>query len=126
MKFSKNFDRDFNWYIKVRNFFDFSGAIPEKIIFDKKGISGKEAFLKYDAEGKLLPTKHPILLSKLILVKGGVNLHIKMYAEDRASGLLPLIEFRALCIKLKAPYWFREAVEKQKHKYYYETTRVFR
>lgn len=120
MKFSSSFERDFNWYIKMRNFFNFSGALPDDIIFDRNGISGKEAFLRYDAEGKLLPTKHPQLLSVLILIKKGVNLHIKMYAEDRAAGLFPLIEFRGLCIKLKAPYWFREAVEKQKFKYYYK------
>ncbi len=117
-KYSANFNRDFNWYLSVRNFFDFSGAIPDKIVFDKSGITGKQAFLKYDSEGKLLPTKHPTMLAKLILLKGGVNLHIKMYAEDRASGLFGLIEFRALCIKLKAPYWFRLAVENQKGKYY--------
>ena len=41
-----------------------------------------------------------------------------MYAEDRANGNFPLIEFRALCIKLKAPVWFFNAVENQKYKYY--------
>lgn len=118
MKYSTNFNRDFNWYLSVRNFFNFSGALPQDIIFDKSGIDGKKAFHIYDSQGKLMPTKHPNILAKMILIKGGVNLHIKMYAEDRANGVFPLIEFRGLCIKLKAPYWFREAVEAQKFKYY--------
>jgi hypothetical protein len=41
-----------------------------------------------------------------------------MYAEDRAKCNMNKIEFRALCINIKAPAWFREAVEKQKVKYY--------
>ena len=118
MKYSKNFNRDFNWYLKQRNFFDFDGSLPLDIIYDKSGIDGKKAFLIYDSQGKLLPTKHPTLLAKMIKTKGGVNLHVKMFAEDRASGLFPGFEFRALCIKLKAPYWFREAVEHQKVKYW--------
>lgn len=187
MKYSKNFDRDFNWFIRMRNFFDFDGTsslkkplfyskkveiysslhgknnftlfdtiawntfkdrypnicndsglnanvkfpivglstdwnfnllLEDQVVFDKNGADGKRAFYENDANGKIMPTKHPNILMTLLLVKGGVNLHIKMYAEDRASGIFPGLEFRALCIKLKAPYWFREAVENQKLKYW--------
>ena len=118
MKYSKNFERDFNWYLSMRNLFSFDGSLPRDIIYDKKGVDGKKAFLMYDAQGKLVPTKHPNILSTLLKTKGSTNLHIKMYAEDRAKCNFNKIEFRALCIKFKAPSWFREAVESQKVKYY--------
>ncbi len=118
MKYSNNFNRDFNWYINVRYHFNFSGALPLDIQFDINGIDGKKAFLLYDSQGILKPTKHPTLLANLILIKGGVNLHIKMYAEDRASFLLPKPEFEYLCKSINAPDWFRDAVENQKFKYY--------
>lgn len=117
MKYSENFNRDISWYLKMRHTFNFAGKIPEKIIYDKNGIDFKKAFHIYDSTGVLKSTKHPLSLALLILVKSGVNLHIKMYAEDRGACLMGSIEFRALCIKFKSPFWFRKAVEKQKFKY---------
>lgn len=61
-------------------------------------MSGKEAFYKWDSNGKILPTKHPNQLHALLKTKGSVNLHIKMFAEDRAKGLFPLNEFRAFVL----------------------------
>lgn len=178
MKYSDSFNRDFNWYLKMRHKFDFDGSndyskqsiqifkrntgsadyelineVPFNtfkdqyptmfdgecvkrfsdgvfadhalslksepiIISDKKGVSGKEAFFQFDSNGVIVPTKHPNLLQTLLKTKGSVNLHIKMYAEDRASGLFPGYEFRAFCIKYRCPPWFKEAVERQKFKYY--------
>lgn len=118
MKYSYKFIRDLNWYIKVRHLFSFDGHQYREIIYDPKGIDGRKAFYLFDSEGKLKPTKHPNILRSLIRTKGSVNLHIKMYSEDRAKGLLPLIEFRGMCIKLKAPEWFYFAVEKSKHSLY--------
>lgn len=124
-KYSPEFERDFKWYLKMRAMFNFDGSNSyhnkrghDIIVYDKNGVSGKEAFYKFDSNGKILPTKHPNLLHTLLKTKGSVNLHIKMYAEDRAKGLFPLIEFRAFCIKYRCPTWFKEAVERQKFKYY--------
>lgn len=124
-KYNQNFERDFNWYMKMRHIFNFDGAEGyynkkgEQIVqYNKNGVSGKEAFFQWDSNGKILPTKHPNLLHTLLKVKGSSNLHIKMYAEDRAACHFNKIEFRALCIHFKAPQWFREAVENQKIKYY--------
>jgi hypothetical protein len=123
--YSENYERDFNWYLKVRHLFNFDGNKEyfnkkgeDIIVADKNGVDGKEAFYKWDSNGKILPTKHPNILHTLLKTKGSVNLHIKMYAEDRAKGLFPFIEFRAFCIKYKCPSWFRDAVENQKIKYY--------
>lgn len=111
----------------MRHIFDFDGTNEyynkkgEKIIQeDKDGINGKEAFFQWDSNGKIKPTKHPNLLKSLLKTKGSANMHIKLYAEDRAAGNMGLIEFRALCIRFKAPAWFREAVERQKVKFWHK------
>lgn len=124
-KYSPDFERDFNWYLKMRTKFNFDGCNGywnkqgnDIIVFDKNGVIGKEAFYKWDSQGKITPTKHPNILHTLLKTKGSVNLHIKMYAEDRAKGLLPLIEFNDFCIKNSCPVWFKDAVEQQKLKYY--------
>ena len=122
-KYNQNFNRDFNWYMSMRHKFNFDGVSEyynkkgESIIkYDRNGVDGKEAFFQWDSNGKIKPTKHPNILHTILKTKGSTNLHIKMYAEDRASGNMGLIELRALCIYLKAPQWFREAVERQKVK----------
>lgn len=121
--YNANFERDFKWYMSMRHRFNFDGSAGywnkkgENIIqYDKNGCDGKEAFFQWDSNGKIKPTKHPNILRTLLKVKGSVNLHIKMYAEDRAACNMGFIEFRALCIHFKAPLWFREAVERQKVK----------
>ena len=120
MKYSPNFERDFKWYLSMRSMFNFDGVSSyynkkgeEVVQYDKNGVDGKEAFYQWDSSGKIKPTSHPNPLHTLLKTKGSTNLHIKMYAEDRASGLLPRNEFRAFCIKYKCPRWFFEAVELQ-------------
>jgi hypothetical protein len=117
-KYSKGFERDFNWYLFMRHRFNFDGHLDRYIVYDPNGVDGKKAFHKFDSSGRLVPTKHPNILKTLLKTKGSTNLHIKMYAEDRAKGRLPLLEFRGICIEFRAPYWFREAVEQQKSKFY--------
>jgi len=125
MKYSNKFEKDFNWYLKVRSIFNFDGVdgyINKKgkdiIVYDKNGVDGKEAFFKWDSSGKILPTKHPKLLHALLRTKGSVNLHIKMYAEARAKGLMTFNELNDLCIQYNCPNWFKEAVELQKIKHH--------
>lgn len=124
MKYSTNFERDFKWFLKMRTMFNFDGKngyFNKKgeniIVFDKNGVNGKEAFYQWDSRGKIVTTKHPNILHSLLKTKGSVNLHIKMYAEDRANGLFSFIEFRSFCVKYNCPYWFKEAVEHLKCNY---------
>ncbi len=117
-RYSSAYERDFAWFLSMRKVFCFDGKPPLKTIYDKDGKSGKEAFFLYDSQGKFIPTRHPLLLASLIRTKGSVNLHIKMYAEDRAKGRLPLILFEEICAAFNAPAWMKAAVEKQKGKYY--------
>lgn len=39
IKYSDNFNRDFNWYLSVRHSFDFDGKILIEITFNPKGIN---------------------------------------------------------------------------------------
>lgn len=118
VKYSKNFERDFKWYLQVRSLFNFDGKRSEEIIYNKKGVDGKRAYFEYDSHGKIVATKHPNILATLLKTKGSVNLHIKMYAEDRAKGILPKMLFNEIVDEIKAPNWFIEAVENQKTKFY--------
>ncbi len=124
-KYNLNFERDFKWYLSVRHHFNFDGASNyhdkygnEIIVLDKRGVSGIEAFFQWDSNGKIKPTKHPNILHTLLKVKGSVNLHIKMYSEDRAKGILPKVLFNEICEELNVPNWFKDAVESQKVKFY--------
>lgn len=101
MKYSKNFERDFEWYLAIRHTFWFDGTYPqyhskkgEEIVqYDEKGVSGKHAFYVWDSQGRILPTKHPNLLRNILRTKGALNLQIKEWAKGRADGTLPGIEF---------------------------------
>lgn len=125
MKFSKKFERDYEWYVSISDIFDFDGVedytskagIP-MIQYSKQGMSAKECFYLFDSQGIVKKTKEPKRLKKLYKTKGSVNLHIKMYAEDRASGLLPETEFRKIVKEINPPKWFVDAVENQKGKFY--------
>lgn len=130
-RYSVSFERDFAFYLRMRHKFNFDGTSEylnkkgEKLIqSDPKGVDGKRAFYAYDSEGKILKTRHPLLLHTLLKTKGSTNLHIRMFAEDRAHGRYPGIEFDEYCKEIDAPDWFHEAVESQKYKYYPETPEV--
>lgn len=182
MKYSKEFERDFKWFLSVRHMFSFDGALgydkqtvtvhkvrefvdPSKqklvveknlvfsmnkqsfdkiysdvkvpgtikgsmatwvldiesepiIVYDPDGVDGKQAFHHYDSTGMVLPTRHPNILRCMLKTKGSVNLHIKMFAEDKAKGRYPGLELRAFCIKYKCPPWFKQAILNQTQQYH--------
>ena len=95
MKYSNNFDRDYNFYFNNRKIFIFCGTLDTKFnsIHAPNGVTAKEAFYFIDAQGKNKPTREPELLTELLLCKASINFHIKMWAESRADGTLPLVEF---------------------------------
>ena len=125
MKYSKKFEKDYKWYTSIAHLFCFDGAscyINKKgvdlIRYSTKGKTAKECFYLYDSNGVIKDTCEPKELETLYRTKGSVNLHIKMYAEDRAKGVLPRMVFDQMCIEFNAPSWFVDAVENQKVKYY--------
>lgn len=125
MKYSKKFELTYNWYLSVSHIFSFDGTNEyynkkgiKLVQFEKKGKTAKECFYLYDTHGIVKTTCEPEKLKTLLKTKGSVNLHIKMYAEDRAKGYLPKIEFDKICAEYDLPRWFVDAVEHQKKKYY--------
>lgn len=123
MRFSRRFERDYGFYLRVMNIFNFDGNnhyLDKKgnnlIVHDIDGISAKEAFYLYDSDGKILPTSEPELLKNLFRTKASINLHIEMWAEGRADGTFPGIEFEEYAKEMKFPGWVIKAVEKQKKK----------
>ena len=125
MKYSSKFERDYAWLLSVSYKFCFDGCGHyynkkgvDLIQFDENGFTAKKCFYLYDSSGVIKQTREPEELHRLLKTKGSTNLHIKMYAQDRAKGYLPKIEFEEICKELNAPNWFIEAVEQQKKKYY--------
>ncbi|MDG1950205.1 MAG: hypothetical protein P8J32_05340 [bacterium] len=125
MKYSSRFERDYEWYMSVSDIFCFDGCKhyfnkkgQDLVQFDKNGFTAKKCFYLYDSSGVIKHTREPEELLRILKTKGSTNLHIKMYAEDRARGYLPKIEFEIICDEINAPDWFIEAVEQQKKKYY--------
>lgn len=118
MKYSENFNRDFNYYLSSRHIFNFDGRLDRDIVFDKNGISGKQCFHKFDSEGKLVATKHPNLVKALLKTKGSINLHIKMWKEDRNNGCLPRYEFNLIVKEYNLPEWAVKAVNKDMDEVY--------
>jgi hypothetical protein len=124
-KYNENFERDVKWYLSVRHIFNFDGVAEYRsrkgdllINYNSEGVDGVQAFFLWDSNGIIAPTKHPNLLKTLLKVKGSVNLHIKMYAEDRAGGILTEGCLKDICEETSAPEWFKVAIENQKLKFY--------
>lgn len=129
IKYSSGFERDYNFYIKNINNFNFCGTLNPKFIAIPNGfISAKNCFYHIESQGKNFPCSEPELLNKILLTKAGINFHIKLWAEGRADGTLPLFELSQRVAKTKfkdiidfetqfgLPEWVILAIEKQKIK----------
>lgn len=110
-KYSENFNRDFNWYLKYRSTFDFDGHLDRDIVYSKDGIDGKQAFFLFDSQGILNSTRHPNILRSLLKTKGSINLHIKMWKEDRYNGILPKILFLDLIEEYELLDWMIKIID---------------
>jgi hypothetical protein len=116
-KYSKNFERDYTFYLNNLDNFDFCGTQNPKFEadFDYNGKSAKDVFYSIQSHGKNLPCSEPELLNKLLICQSGINFQIKQWAEARAEGLLPLPELskrewricnpKQLCPDLKTLCW---------------------
>ena len=119
MKYSKNFERDYEWYFKYKNIFTFDANIETNkfIISSPDGENAKYCFYKKDSEGKVIPTREPDILFKLLKCKGSINFQIKEWAIDRGKGWLGYKEFEDIIKEFELLDWMIDAVENQKYKY---------
>lgn len=117
MKYSKRFNRDYNFYIRNLERFSFCGKeysqFSHLVIFDDKGITAKEAFYYYESMGKVLKTNEATLLISLHICKASINLHIKMWSEGIADGIFPKIEWKEYAKKEGFLKWIEKAVYAQ-------------
>lgn len=120
MKYNTNFERDYNYYLKWKDVFTFSGSPHTRHECLKKGdkYTAKEAFYIYDSQGKKIDCVEPELLQQIFKCKESINFQIKEWAQDRAKGYLPKIEFDKIIEEFELLDWMINAVENQKYKYY--------
>lgn len=116
MKYSKNFERDYFWYLSNKKTFIFSGSPKKELKQGNK--TAKECFYIYDSTGKLEGCSEPQLLQEVLLCKEAINFQIKEWAQDRAKGYLPRTEFEKIINEYHLLDWMVKAVERQKCKYY--------
>lgn len=136
MKYSKNFERDYNWYLKYKSIFIFSGSPPKKIEIGYK-YTAKEAFYLYDSQGKLVSTYEPELLQQIFKCKESVNFQIKQWVEGLSDYSFPSIDVdrflkskdlvwkddgtfseQSIIEQYELLPWMIDAIQKQTHKYY--------
>lgn len=112
-KYSKNFNRDFNFYKKNIKYFTFFGNYPPKVKYDELGKDAKRCFYIFDSTGKIIPTSEPKLLQDLIICKKSINFHIKMWAEGFAECTLLYSDIENIKEKYQCPKWVITAIENQ-------------
>lgn len=112
-KYSDNFERDWSWYNKYKDIFNFCGAFIPKFEYQVNGYTAKECFHKFDSSGVKLPCKELNLLDKILVCKGSINLNIKEWAIDRASFILPRILFKEIIEEFELLDWMIDSVERQ-------------
>ncbi len=100
MKYSKGFERDYNFYLNNLDNFNFCGTLNPKhvAIGGGIGLSAKDCLYFIESHGKNPMCKEPELLNKLLLTKASVNFQIKQWAEGVKDGTLFLYE-------LSQRYW---------------------
>jgi hypothetical protein len=112
-KYSKSFERDYDFYLRNVDVLSFSGKHPPAIISDLGGRSAKECFHAFDSTGELAACREAPLLQKLLVCKASVNLHIKMWAQGMRLGVLCPPELREWLDGYGAPAWVLKAVLRQ-------------
>lgn len=112
MKYSKKFDRNYDFYLQNKDQFAFSG-VKVTVKFDPQhGVSGKEAFHKFDTTGIMVGTTEPELLISIINCKKSINLHIKMWVEGYED-MMEGIDFYINQFRGEPPSWVEDSLRKQ-------------
>ena len=110
-KYSKNFERDYDFYTKLAGEdFSFTGCTNKellaKVTETAHGLTAKDAFFILDSTGKPVETKEFLILKDILAAKASINLHVKTWKEMVKNHLLTIDE-----LKMDFP-WFPEWVWK--------------
>jgi len=113
MKYSKNFEETYNFYLNNYNKLTFSGIDKNSlgVTYSLEGKTAKECFFIFDSQGMIKPCAEPELLINLINFKKSLNLHIKLWAEGFHECMQPTSEY--LSIFNNPPMWVKDALNQQ-------------
>lgn len=93
MVYSKGFERDYEFYLKNLDKFNFCGTLNPSFQAIAGGkMSAKECFFHIESNGKNYPCIDAESLNRLLLTKASVNFQIKQWAEGISDGTLLLFE----------------------------------
>lgn len=121
MKYSKSFERDYNFYLTNINNFNFCGTGVPGFLAEHGDMPTKEAFFRIDSGQKIYAIEKrlnalnmtedtrvvmcddPELFMAILLCKSGVNFQIKQWAECLNDGTLPFWELSKRVASDKLP-----------------------
>jgi len=129
MRYSDNFERDFAFYMRNLDKFQFCGKVSfldkrgtPLVVQDSQGRPAKECFYIFDSTGKVVPCREPDMLLQLHRTKAAVNWQIKQWAEGTAAfeRMEPMLGFTQLFLEIykefELPIWVKVAVMSQVRK----------
>jgi RNAse (barnase) inhibitor barstar len=136
IKFSEQFNRDYELYSRLKNIFTFSGVDVRKkyhrFEYSDLGVTAKEAFYFLDTNGRYSKCNNLDELYEVLTCKISINLHIKMWAEEyleyRKSNLPEEIAYSNLFLddimtEFQFPVWVEHAIVKQAEKLFSKETK---
>ncbi len=112
MKFSKKFNRDYDFYIQNKDTFTFSGVNVTVWPDLENGVTAKECFWRFDSTGNMMPTCEPDLLKALIICKKSINLHITLWVEGY-DDMMEGVEYYMGLFHGTPPLWVEDSFRKQ-------------
>ena len=112
MKYSKKFNRDYQFYLDNKDLFFFSGVKVTVETDLDTGVSGKESFHSFDTQGKVKPTREPELLRSIIVCKKSISLHIKMWVEG-FDEMMEGVDYYMNQFMGDPPPWIEDSFRKQ-------------
>lgn len=119
-KYSKQFERDYSFYLNNRKRFTFPGCWVRdqyKFTDDPNGKTAKECFFALDSRGELLHCSEIDLLYEIITCKMSLNMQIQMWAAGWAECTTSGIEMQETLDSYgDTPEWVMKAIVKQKYK----------
>ena len=116
MKYTKKFNRSYNFYLLNRDRYNFCGEVVTVLEDLKDGVTGKESFYSLDTFGVMLPTNEPDLLRSIIICKKSINLHIQMWVEGFEDMMMSVEYYMNLFEGTETPSWIEKSFRKQLQK----------
>ena len=116
MKYTKKFNRSYDFYLQNIDRFTFSGEQVTVLEDLENGVSCKESFHSLDTYGKMLPTNQPKLLRSIIICKKSINLHIQMWVDGFEDMMEGIDYYTNLFEGNSTPTWVEKSFRRQLQK----------